>query len=152
MNKLLVLPLILLSFSALMTQLMASEESIYTTNGTDSYSFDSFNTTIDGADTEYEIDAFSVNAQFTLQDGVLALIIITVALGFVVGFQVVGSGPNTQATRIFYTSLFFYSLWGLLTVFGLPSITIVPVFGWVFYFFLTLLYSVGIVGQINGTE
>lgn len=146
------LPLILLAFSALMSQAIANENTLYTfDNGTTTWSSpDAWNTTLNGTDTSYEIEDWSINASFDLQTGVLALVIIMIAIGVVVGFNVVGSGPNSQATKIIYTSLFFFTLWGLLSVFGLPAIIAVPIFGWVFYFFLTLFYSVGIIQQING--
>lgn len=153
MNKLLILPLILLAFSALMTQLINSEQTIYSYDDDgNTYTWDPYNQTVNGTEIQYETEGWTVNAGFDLQTGVIAVIIVMLAVGIVAGIQVFGSGLSEISVKVIYTSIFFYTLWLLLSVFGLPSITAVPVFGWVFYFFLTLLYSVGIVGQINGTE
>lgn len=136
-----------------MTQLISSEDTIYgyTDDGT-TYTYGTYNQTINGTDTSYGIEGFEVEAGFTLEQGVLAVIIVMVAVGLVAGIQVLGSGLSEFSVKMIYTTIFFYTLWLMLSVFGLPAITIVPVFGWVFYFFLTLLYTVGVVGQINGTD
>lgn len=153
MNKLLVLPLVLLAFSAIMSQVLANDNTIYTYNAdTATYTFDSYNQTIDGTPQSFELEGFSLDAAFDLQTGVIALIVVMIAIGLVAGIQVLGSGLSDISVKIIYTSIFFYTLWALLSVFGLPSITVVPIVGWIFYFFLTLVYSVGVVGQINGAE
>lgn len=149
--KLILLPLILLAFSAVMTQMIVAEE-YYTTTST-SYNVDPAlgNQTIDGTPQTMDIEGYGVSAGFDLETGVIAVVIVVMAIGVVAGITVLGSGLSDVSVSIIYKSVMFYTLWLLLSVFGLEGITTVPIFGWVFYFFLTLVYSLGVVQQIQGS-
>lgn len=149
--KLILLPLILLAFSAVITQMMVAEEYYTTANTTYSVDPALANQSIDGTPQTMDIEGYDVTAGFDLQTGVIAVVIVVMAIGVVAGISVLGSGLSDVSVTVIYKSVFFYTLWLLLSVFGLQGITIIPVFGWVFYFFLTLVYSLGVVQQVGGT-
>lgn len=148
--KLLVIPLVLLAFCAVMTQMIVAES--YSFDYVDTVSVDPAlaNQTIDGSPQTMDIEGYSVDASFDLQTGVIALIIVMIAIGVIAGVQVLGSGLSDFSVSVIYKSVFFYSVWLLLSLFGTPSMFSVPIFGVVFYFFLTLVYSLGVVQQIQG--
>lgn len=147
--KLLVFPLLMLAFTAVLSQYMIAEG--FNMHG-DSVGIDdqTGNFTVDDVEQEMDVEGYQVDVGFDLQTGMLAIIIIMIAVGVVAGIHVLGSGLSDFSISVIYNSVFFYSIWILLSLFGFPAINAIPIFGWLLYFFLTVLYSIGIVVQIQG--
>lgn len=142
----------MLTFTAVITQLMVLD-------GANFYSWDPVNVegqtgnhTIDGTPETMDVEGYEINPEFSFQTGIIALIIVMIAVGVIAGIHVLGSGLSDTSINVIYKSVFFYSVWILLSVFGYPAINSVPVFGWILYFTLTLLFSLGVVEQIQGTS
>lgn len=122
-------------------------------NMTSSDTFDQFaNTTGTVGEDTQTVAGYDLTAGFDVENGVLALIIGLIALGAVAGIQVVGSGLSDFSVSVIYKSIAFYAIWGLLSAFGLDALTAIPIFGWLLYFILTIVYSAGIIQQIGGVN
>jgi hypothetical protein len=98
------------------------------------------NMTISGSSLPFGLD---------LNTGVIAVLITAVAIGTVSGILVLGSGVNTVSTMIVFKSSLFFMIWALFSITGLAMLIAIPLFGWVIYLFLTLIYSIGVAQQIG---
>lgn len=149
--KLLYLPLIILTFSAIMTQMIATGQYDYVRESDlDSDPFFS-NQTIDGSPQTGELEGYEVTAGFDLESGVIAIIVVMIAIGVIAGIQVLGSGLSDFSVSVIYKSVFFYSIWIIISAFGYDALGSIPIIGSIFYFILTLFYSLGVAQQIQGS-
>lgn len=89
----------------------------------------------------------------SISDGslmMIAIIVGLIVLAAVAGLKVFGSGISEVSVATIVKGTGFIAIWGILSLAAIGLITGVPIFGIAFYFFLTLLYTVGIMGQIGG--
>ena len=176
MNKLIMYPLVIIVFCAVLSQLILYEgSSTYnpdftstagiTLNGTSSFKnpiprFDWFNPTtwytfaIGGLRPEdvngtYTVDPMIIGITF---GGIVALLIGFIAVAVLAGITVFGSGISESAQNVIYKSVFFYTIWGIFSILATSGIVSIPIFGTVIYIFLTLCYVIGVQSQINTHE
>jgi hypothetical protein len=155
--KFLYFPLIVLIFVMFIVQ----AHGMQTLGTTNSFTIDS--DTFTGTQTQnQDTTSFSMSTTYgtfspDLTNGIIAIIIALIAVGAVAGIRVLGSGISETSVRIIYNSVFFYALWGILSVFALngannDGLNSLPFsIGYILWFLMTLFYSLGIVQQINGT-
>lgn len=84
--------------------------------------------------------------------GFIALVVGIIVFAGIIGTKVLGStagGGNDTSSAMILKGTFFLGLWGILSALAITLITAVDVLGPIFYIILTLLYCVGIVGQVG---
>lgn len=102
-------------------------------------------TTPDGAD---ESDS-TVSFDLTSSIGLIGVVIAVMAVTTIAGIKFFGTGI-TNAQQIFTVTILL-TLWGVFSVIALGLISQIPIgLGYGFFFFLTLLYCVGIVQNTGG--
>lgn len=148
--KLVFLPLMLMIFSAIFFQLYNSG-AYDVDNGTE-LSLGGVNVTqsVNGSDTSIEYDLYGVPITFDIQSGALAIILSSLVLVVIVGINIVGSGMSDFGGKAIYITVLFYGMWVFFSTLGIGMYTAIPVFGWIAYLVMTIVYSMGIMEMVGG--
>lgn len=81
--------------------------------------------------------------------GLIIIITVTMAVSTIAGVKFFGTGISTAKELFLVTAL--VTIWGVFSAIGFSVIIQLPIgLGAGFYFFLTLLYCMGIVNQVGG--
>lgn len=106
---------------------------------------------INGSSTTYGTESYTFEANFNQAEGLIVIIVASIALVVVLGITVLGSGMKEISVKTIYLSMVLYSIWLLLSVLGIEGISSIPFFGYITYFILTLFYSLGCIAEVSGT-
>jgi len=145
--KLILIPLIVLITIALSVQMINLQNPQTTFIG---------QTGIDTGLTTFGLN--SVTLSVTLISGFVGLFAGLVVLGVLIGadVEILGSTIklSERSQKIAFNSLFYGGIWGLFSVLAIVgvnglSLFSIPIFGAVMYMLLSLVYAVGINGEIN---
>lgn len=151
MNKFMIIPLAIMIFMAVFTQALAFGE-IVIVNGTlvDPIEFENLtaNITEGGTPTEVGVEGYTIDVGFDYATGVIVLLISAVAVAIIAGITAVGSGLKEISVKIIFKTSIYLGIWALFSAFGLSGLTIIPLFGWMLYFLLTISYVIGVTGEI----
>lgn len=147
MNNLIIYPLIILIVIGAFTQLYTSNKIDFTASGTDDYILIG-NQTLNGTETELELNEGSLSLDFTMTVGIISIMIGAIALGLI-GLNVIGSGLPDRSVKIIWNGIVFYGLWSIFSVLGYNSISSIPYLGAFLWFFLTLIYTLGVFGKMG---
>lgn len=82
--------------------------------------------------------------------GVIALLAVIVGLSAVVGFKILGSGISEWSVSAILKGGMLISLWTIFSALSMALITGIPIFGAIFYFFLTVAYAIGVLNSFGG--
>lgn len=117
----------------------------YWTNATDRYQI--YNS-VGGVNIDYSDNDFSLSSSY----GLIGVVIAMIALAGVVGISILSSGTTQASTIVICTA--FLVVWGIFSFMSVGTIQGIPIFGVPFYFFLTLMYAIGIFSSISvgGTD
>jgi len=157
--KLIILPLMLLVFTSVlavccMAGVLTSMAGVpletgwfnATSNNTQQYSGTQ---KLNSSSSTFQSDVGGSMVSVTLGVGVYVVLVTSIALVTVSGITVLGSGLSSVSVMAIFKSAAFLSIWGL---FSLPAVALfitIPWFGMPLYFFLTLIYSLGIVHSVG---
>lgn len=81
--------------------------------------------------------------------GVIGLISCLIVAGAVIGTKIFGIGLGEESLSLVIKGSFFIVLWASLSVFSMPLIIALPLLGVLFYFFLTVIYGLGVINQVG---
>lgn len=81
--------------------------------------------------------------------GVIGIVSVMIVVGAVIGVKILGIGESDVSLSLIIKGTFFLTLWGVMSAYAFPLISLVPVLGILFWFLLTLLYGVGVVNQVG---
>lgn len=97
-------------------------------------------------------DPFSTGSTLVVGDlaGAIAIIVIIITLGALIGIQVFGSGLSGNSVRMIILAVVYISLWTTLSLFAGDMLFSIEGFGSVIYVGLTLIYTVGVIRHIGG--
>lgn len=98
----------------------------------------------DGEGTELGFETASSSISFSLGGMAIALLVTTLALGAVVGINVLGSGLSQFSVKSIVVISVLMSVWLVFSTFGVSVFNTVPYFGLVLYFVLSLVYTFGV--------
>lgn len=104
----------------------------------------------------YETDAGedlpSPTVEFNLGTslGLIGLIVGIIVLATIAGLRVFGTGTSDTSVKTIVLGTFALTLWGVFSILAMPTLTLVPLFGVIFYFGLTCMYTVGIFNSLSG--
>lgn len=70
-------------------------------------------------------------------------------LATIVGLRILGFGISETSVSTLMKGTAYLSLFLLASAFSAAEITAVPIFGWIFYFLLTAVYTLGLLGTIG---
>lgn len=112
-----------------------------------------------GAGNGYEVSILDANLEnveasgFTFEIssslGLIALVGVLIAFATLAGLKFMGFGLGELAQSAVFKGTAYIAVWGVFSLLALTLITSIPVFGPVFYLFLTILYALGVINQIG---
>lgn len=82
--------------------------------------------------------------------GLLAIITVFMLAGVALGIKFLGFGVSDMSIKVAVIAGVFIAIWGLFSILSASTITLVP-FGQIFYLLLTVMYTLGIIGQVSGS-
>lgn len=148
MNSFVVYPLLILVVIGSFYQIYQFDES-YDLSGSNSTNQELIgNQTLNEDESELELEQGSLNLDFNMTVGLVAVIIGAIALGLI-GLNVLGSGLSDFSVKIIWNGIVYYGLWIALSVLAFNLIVGIPIFGVLLWFFLTFFYSLGVFGKMG---
>lgn len=105
-------------------------------------------------DNPYGLDYNRYKAGFNISGaiGLIALVVALVVVAVLAGIRLFGSGVSDFSVSTLVKGGGLISLWAVFSVLAMGMITQIPLLGPIFYFFITGLYTVGIIGAIGGSS
>lgn len=83
---------------------------------------------------------------------ILAVIVGLIVLAGVAGFKVLSSGESDVSVKVIVLGTGLLTLWGILSLAAYSLIVSIPIFGIIFYFGLTIAYTIGCIQQFGGSD
>lgn len=83
--------------------------------------------------------------------GFMVILTAIIAIGIVAGIKVLGSGLGELAHKILFISLAYLALWGCLSI-ATGELFFTTTISMVLWFVLTIMYMIGFISTITGTE
>lgn len=102
----------------------------------------------DGAGTEVGFEDASNTISFSLSGMMIAIFSVALALGAIVGIQVLGTGLSQFTVKSIVVIAVMMSIWLVFSTFGYEVFDTVPYFGKIIYFCLSLSYTFGVFNEI----
>jgi len=94
----------------------------------------------------------SLAFNFDAQIGFIASIVGIASLCIIFTIQILGSGISETGAKSLQIVVGYVGFWIMLSVFSNEFILEVPVFGLMFYIFLTILYAIGLFKKMSGEK
>ena len=110
---------------------------------------------VDGVPITYVVENVDVIFTIDISNLVVAGIVLLSAIiliATITGIQVLGSGLSPASVRIYILLTGFVGIWGTLSILALDLIISIQIFGSVIYITLTLMYTIGVIQKITGSE
>lgn len=149
MNSFVVYPLLILVVIGSFTQIYNFGEN-YDLSGSNSTSQELITSqTLNGTSQELELEEGSLDLSFNMTVGIVATIAGAIALGLI-GLKFLGSGLSDFSVKIIWNGIVYYGLWLIFSVLGYNVLVSIPFLGVLLWFFLTLIYSLGVFGKMGG--
>lgn len=140
-----------LIFGTLMVMLLLTILSIVSGNSFTSYVVnESYSSNVNGTTTDYTIsnEGFGLDAYA----GAIGWLVVIVAIGVACGIMILGSGLSETSQSLLWNAIFYGAIWGIVSILPAPMIFSVEVFGGLIYITLTIIYVVGVIMTIGGTD
>ena len=110
---------------------------------------------INGSSTTYVVSPeniiFQIDTSSLITAGI-ALLATIIIIATITGIQVVGSGLSPASVRIFIILTGYVGIWTTLSLLAFDLIFSIQVFGSVIYISLTLVYTIGVINKITGSD
>lgn len=110
---------------------------------------------VNGSITTYLVEQqtvlFEINTTVFIVAGISLLITIGVVAG-ITGIQVLGSGISTASAKIIIMIAGYTGIWFSISAIAINLISSIMVFGSIIYIGITLMYVVGVLQKITGSE
>ena len=134
---------IMMVFTSFVAMLMATL--FYTTdinvNSTISFSSGG-NVTVNSQQAQYNVSPITISSLLLIT----VLIAVAVAICFVIGLHILGSGISGSIIPIVFVTTILTGIYVVLSGLSLPLFMSIPVFGLPIFFFLIIMYIVGLTG------
>lgn len=144
-----IVPLLMIVFSGIFAQLagnvVLSDDFGGAFSGTGNIN-QGISGTYNGTDYDYEVE--SQGLYIDTEAGLWMVVVGTVALICVVGIAVFGSGMSDVSVKAVLSSAGWYGFWILFSVLASAMFNAIPLFGWALYIFMTLIFSLGVMGSM----
>ena len=104
---------------------------------------DSYNAIINGTTSDYTIvsGGFNIDAY----TGAIGWLVIIVAIGVGAGVAILGSGIGGVSVNLLYKSIFYGTVWGIVSIFPAPLMFEIYLFGPSIYITLTIVYVIAVI-------
>jgi len=110
---------------------------------------------VNGSITTYFVETetvlFEIDTSVFIVAGIILLTTLLIIAG-ISGIQVVGSGLNSSSVRIIIMTTTYIGIWFSLTAITINLISSIQVFGSMIYIGITLMYVVGVIQKLSGSE
>ena len=102
--------------------------------------------------TESTIELGGNDLLFVIDPTVLGIAAFVVIIGIaaLLGIQFLGSGLSPESIKIIMVCTLYGVIWILLSIFAMPLILSIEVFGIIIYTVLLIMYIVGVIQKIGG--
>lgn len=104
--------------------------------------------TLDGNSSTISTEDATSQINLLLSGGVFGALTASVALVCIVGFSVLGSGFSTVTVKTIMVVAFYMLLWTVCSFGAVSLLGEIPLFGITLYFLMTLVYSIGVIGEV----
>lgn len=81
--------------------------------------------------------------------GIIVIVGILMAVGTIAGIHFFGSGLSDVSVSLIIKGSAFVTLWLIFSAIAMPLIVQIPMLGPIFFFFITGLYTLGIINQVG---
>lgn len=144
-------PLVIMVATAIMTQTMAiTNFAYYNTNSTFTNSTNWGGSQIlNDSSSDLQVEGYNLSIGFDTTNGVIVILISTIALAVLLGITVVGSGLADKSVEIAWKSIAYFSLWTMISLLGTEGLFSIPFFGAMTFFIMTLFYTLGVYGEVG---
>jgi len=117
---------------------------MYTTdvNMNSTIAFESQNVSVNEQTGSYTVSPITLSTILLIT----ILIAVAIAVCFVIGIKVLGSGISGSVIPIVFVTTILTGVYGVLSYISLPLFLSIPVFGIPIFFFLLIMYIVGLTG------
>lgn len=112
-------------------------------NSTDSYA------TYDQNNGTMSTDLWQGGFSLTSAIGLMAIIGAVMAIGVIAGIHFFGTGLADESVSLIIKGSALVTVWLVFSAISLALITSIPLLGPIFYFFLTIVYTLGIINQVG---
>lgn len=130
---------------------MAYDDGLYTSSVGNWWAMGQYYTIFNnssGANTAFFLQGFSIYSSL----GILAIVILIIGVALVVGLHFLGSGESETGVMTIIKGGSYLGLWGCFSVVAGGLIGSIPILGALFWLFLTLVYTLGVVSSIGHSE
>lgn len=97
-----------------------------------------------------EVEGYGLTVGFDAVNGALVWLVSLTAVAVVAGISVLGSGLKEFTVKYLVITVGYFSFWGIVSVFAIEAYNCFPFgFGWMFYLFITVMYSFGVLEAVS---
>lgn len=82
----------------------------------------------------------------------IAAFVIIIGVAALLGIQVLATGLSGESIKVIMACILYGVIWILLSIFAMPLILSIQVFGTVIYTVLLIMYIIGVIQNITGGE
>ena len=82
----------------------------------------------------------------------IAAFVVIIGVASLLGITVVGTGLSPESIKVVMVCILYGVIWILLSIFAMPLILAIEVFGIVIYAVLLIMYIIGVIQKIAGGE
>jgi len=107
---------------------------------------------IDGETTTMEVQGADLLFNIDALTGALVWIIVVIAIVSVIGINIIGSGLSETSVHIITLGTAYTTIWIVLSLLASPLILSIEVFGALIYVVLTIIYAIGFINKISGSD
>lgn len=150
MNNYIVYPLMLLIVIGVFSQLYFSSSTNIDFSSQNIQQNLSQNQSLNDTESQLEINDMDINVTLDMQNSLLVMIGIAIALCFL-GIAVFGSYIfNAVGQKMMFNITIYYSIWTIFSLFSYSMFSFIPLgFGALFWFILTTIYSLGVFNKLG---
>lgn len=106
------------------------------------------NQTLDEVESQIDLENASLSLDFDMTVGLIGIVVSAIALGLI-GLNFVGSGLSDRSVKIIWNGIVFYGLWTIFSILAFNPIALIPIFGVLLWFILTMVYSLGVFNRMG---
>jgi len=82
----------------------------------------------------------------------IAAFVVIIGIAALLGIQFLASGLSGESIKVIMACILYGVIWTLLSIFAMPLIISIEVFGTIIYSVLLIMYIIGVIQNITGGE
>lgn len=102
--------------------------------------------------TQDDVAIGGIGFQLSQANGILVIIGALMLFIGIISLRIFGFGMSEMGVGVIFKGTAFMAIWGIFTFLGSPLMLIIPWVGGLFYFFLTVIYGLGIMESLSASS